>query len=722
MFKTLRDAWSIPEIRKKLLYTLLMLLIFRLGSAVVVPFLDTSTVSTWMASNATGGNFLEYLDIITGGALSQATVFSLSITPYINASIIMQLLTYALPPLERMRDEGEEGQKKLNKITAAVSLALSVFMSFAYYLTLKNQMNAVVDGGSKAANVFIAFVIILSFIAGTSIVVWMGNQINDKGIGNGISMLLFAGILARFPVMAGTLGELTKNEPQRYFFESLGILVLFIAMIAFIVFMNASERRIPIQYAKRVVGRKQYGGQSTHIPVKVCMSGVMPIIFAMSFMSLPSTISLFKPVYTDPTGFWQKFYNGFINFFNTRTWTYALIYFILIIAFNYFYVSMQYNPIEIANNLFGQGFLNFQNIFLPVGISFFVFQSMSYTIDICRGQLKPLNNWADYLFYLSFFPQLVAGPIVRAKDFIPQIRQNPLRVTREMFGMGVFLILIGLFKKAVISDYISLNFVDRIFDEQLLYSGFECLMGIYGYALQIYCDFSGYSDMAIGIALLLGFRFPKNFDAPYKSATITEFWRRWHISLSTWLRDYLYISLGGNRKGRIRTYFNLLVTMLLGGLWHGAAVRFILWGALHGIALALHKLWLSVVPGSKATGAEMRWFWRIPGIFFTFNLVCFGWLMFRAESMKTVQLMLHQIFTNFNPSVIPQVLEGYAGIFLLVGIGYLLHMLPDRCDRWAQRFVTSLPTVVQVLLAACVIWLVMQVKSSDIQPFIYFQF
>lgn len=328
-----------------------MLLIFRLGSAVVVPFLDTSTVSTWMASNATGGNFLEYLDIITGGALSQATVFSLSITPYINASIIMQLLTYALPPLERMRDEGEEGQKKLNKITAAVSLALSVFMSFAYYLTLKNQMNAVVDGGSKAANVFIAFVIILSFIAGTSIVVWMGNQINDKGIGNGISMLLFAGILARFPVMAGTLGELTKNEPQRYFFESLGILVLFIAMIAFIVFMNASERRIPIQYAKRVVGRKQYGGQSTHIPVKVCMSGVMPIIFAMSFMSLPSTISLFKPVYTDPTGFWQKFYNGFINFFNTRTWTYALIYFILIIAFNYFYVSMQYNPIEIANNL-----------------------------------------------------------------------------------------------------------------------------------------------------------------------------------------------------------------------------------------------------------------------------------------------------------------------------------------------------------------------------------
>ena len=270
--------------------------------------------------------------------------------------------------------------------------------------------------------------------------------------------------------------------------------------------------------------------------------------------------------------------------------------------------------VDIANQMFGQGFLQFQNIFLPVGISFFVFQSMSYTIDIYRGQLKPLGNWCDYLFYLSFFPQLVAGPIVRARDFIPQIRRNPVVVTREMFGTGVFLILTGLFKKAIISDYISLNFVDRIFDEPLLYSGFECLAGIYGYALQIYCDFSGYSDMAIGIALLLGFRFPKNFDAPYKSATITEFWRRWHISLSSWLRDYLYISLGGNRKGKLRTYGNLLVTMVLGGLWHGAAIRFILWGTLHGVALALHKLWMAVVPGAKATGAQMHWWSRAAGL------------------------------------------------------------------------------------------------------------
>ena len=377
--------------------------------------------------------------------------------------------------------------------------------------------------------------------------------------------------------------------------------------------------------------------------------------------------------------------------------------------------------IEIANQMFGQGFLQFRNIFLPVGISFFVFQSMSYTIDVYRGQLQPLRNWLDYLFYLSFFPQLVAGPIVRARDFIPQIRREPF-VSREMFGTGVFLILTGLFKKAIISDYISLNFVDRVFDEPLLYTGFECLAGIYGYALQIYCDFSGYSDMAIGIALLLGFHFPKNFDAPYKSATITEFWRRWHISLSSWLRDYLYISLGGNRKGRLRTYVNLLLTMLLGGLWHGAAVRFILWGALHGAALALHKVWLRVVPGAKATGAQMHGWSRILGMLLTFHLVCFGWLMFRAESMQTVGLMLHQIFHNFHAAMIPQVISGYAGVFALIAAGYLLHLLPARVDATAQRLVTYAPLVLQILMAAAMIWCVMQIKSSDIQPFIYFQF
>ena len=378
--------------------------------------------------------------------------------------------------------------------------------------------------------------------------------------------------------------------------------------------------------------------------------------------------------------------------------------------------------IEIARDLFGAGFLEFQNIFLPVGISFFLFQSLSYTIDIYRGSLKPVDRWGDYLFYLSFFPQLVAGPIVRARDFLVQIRQNPIAVSREMFGTGIYLITIGLFKKAVISDYISLNFVDRIFDDPALYSGMECLAAVYGYALQIYCDFSGYSDMAIGIALLLGFRFPKNFDAPYKSATITEFWRRWHISLSMWLRDYLYISLGGNRKGRLRTYFNLLVTMVLGGLWHGAAIRFVLWGTLHGVALALHKLWMALVPGAKATGSQMHWWSRAAGMLLTFNIVCLGWLMFRAESMQTVSLMLHQIFENFNAAMIPQVVTGYAAVFALIAAGYILHLLPSAVDAVAQRIVVHAPLVLQVLMAAAMIWCVMQIKSSDIQPFIYFQF
>lgn len=356
MFQTLKRAWSVPEIRKKLLYTLLMVIIFRLGSAIAVPYLNTEVVNAWMDSNAIDGNFLEYLNTITGGALSQATIFSLSITPYINASIIMQLLTYALPPLERLRDEGEEGRKKLNKITAAVALILSVVLGLGYYLILR-RMEGVKDADGNLLGdalkyadggygIFAAFVIVTTFVAGASFVVWMGNRISDKGIGNGVSMLLFAGIAARFPVDAGKLIGYTIDEPSKYLWVTLGYLVFIIFEFAFIVFMNEAERRIPIQYAKRVVGRKQYGGQKTHIPMKVMMSGVMPIIFAMSFMALPQTIQIFKENPHD-----NSFYSKFCDFFSTRSLGYAAIYFVLIIAFNYFYVSIQYNPVEIANNL-----------------------------------------------------------------------------------------------------------------------------------------------------------------------------------------------------------------------------------------------------------------------------------------------------------------------------------------------------------------------------------
>ncbi len=378
--------------------------------------------------------------------------------------------------------------------------------------------------------------------------------------------------------------------------------------------------------------------------------------------------------------------------------------------------------IGIINDLGGGDALDFKNIFLPVGISFYVFQSLSYTIDVYRGHITPTRSWLDYLFFLSFFPVLLAGPIVRARDFLPQIRQSPLVVTRRMFGRAVFLIMSGLIKKAIISDYISLNFVDRVFDDPTLYSGVENLVGLYGYALQIYCDFSGYSDMAIGLALMLGFRFNRNFYSPYKSATITEFWRRWHISLSSWLRDYLYISLGGNRKGKVRTYLNLAITMLLGGLWHGAALRFVLWGAIHGVSLAVHKLLMNYFPSLKPTGEGMTRAGRIFGILVTFHLVCVSWIFFRAKDMSTGMQMLSQIFTNFHGAMLPQLVAGYAGVMILIVLGYALHFMPSRWELANERRVTAMPLWLQAVVTAAIIFVIMQVKSAEIQPFIYFQF
>ena len=344
MLKTFVNAWKVPELRNKLLYTLLIILIFRIGCHVPVPFISAEAISTLFAE----GNFLSYMNTLSGGALAEATVFSLAIQPYINASIIVQLLTYALPPLENLQKEGESGRKKLQKISSFVALAIALIMSYAYYLTLRNNNAIQYTGGFKG--VFTAAVIILAFSAGASLVVWLGNRINERGIGNGISMILFAGIVSRGPTAIMNMFVNASTNKKMYIAIPF-ILIMFVVMIGFIVFMNESERRIPIQYAKRVVGRKQYGGQSTHIPIKVAMSGVMPIIFAMAIMSLPATIAMFKPVDPTPETFGQKFYAGFINFFSYNSPWYAVIYFVLIIAFNYFYVSMQYNPIEIANNL-----------------------------------------------------------------------------------------------------------------------------------------------------------------------------------------------------------------------------------------------------------------------------------------------------------------------------------------------------------------------------------
>ena len=348
MFETLRNAWKTPELRKKLLYTLLIIVIFRLGCAIPVPFLDPNALSNIVQD----GNIFGYLDMLSGGALSKGTVFALSIQPYINASIIVQLLTYALPPLENLQKEGEEGRKKIQKITGYVALAISLVMSYAYYLTMR-KMGAV-DYTSGFEGVFAAIVIMAVFTAGSNLIVFLGNLVNENGIGNGISIILFAGIVARCPSDVKDMIELAISDPNKYVFPVIFVLLIYVVMIGFIVLMNEAERRIPIQYAKRVVGRKQYGGQNTHIPVKIAMSGVMPIIFAMAFMSIPQTIEMFVAAPTGDPATWsfgQKFYHGFLNFFNYSSGWYAVIYFILIIAFNYFYVSMQYNPIEIANNL-----------------------------------------------------------------------------------------------------------------------------------------------------------------------------------------------------------------------------------------------------------------------------------------------------------------------------------------------------------------------------------
>lgn len=358
------------------------------------------------------------------------------------------------------------------------------------------------------------------------------------------------------------------------------------------------------------------------------------------------------------------------------------------------------------------------DIFLPVGVSFFTFQSLSYTLDVYRGQLKPVDSILDYAFFVSFFPQLVAGPIVRASDFLPQIAR-PTLVTHDMLGKGVFLIGCGLFKKAVISDYISTNFVDRVFDAPALYSGIENLFAVYGYALQIYCDFSGYSDMAIGLALLLGFRFPMNFDSPYQSRNISEFWRRWHISLSSWLRDYLYIPLGGNRKGMKRTYANQMITMLLGGLWHGASWRFVIWGGLHGLALSAHKYYRARF-GKKHHTATTRW--RVASTFLTFHFVCFCWIFFRAPDLSSVSLMLSRIFFHFDTALLPEIVSGYSGVMMLMVIGYVLHFIPREAEAAAQESVTRMSLIGKAAFLVSVIFLVVQAKSAGIQPFIYFQF
>lgn len=424
--------------------------------------------------------------------------------------------------------------------------------------------------------------------------------------------------------------------------------------------------------------------------------------FILLLVATAADFTLARMIYSSRDRFWRKFYIVLTLVVNLGMLGYFKYTNFLLGSF-FSFTNQDFQPFD---------------IFLPVGISFFTFQSLSYTIDVYRGNLKPLDSILDYAFFVSFFPQLVAGPIVRASDFLPQIHK-PTLVTDEMFGKGVFLIGCGLFKKAIISDYISTNFVDRVFDAPALYSGIENLFAVYGYALQIYCDFSGYSDMAIGLALLLGFRFPMNFDSPYQSRSLTEFWRRWHISLSSWLRDYVYISVGGNRKGRGRTYANLMLTMLLGGLWHGASWRFILWGALHGFGLTVEKSLRSAFPRFASPAVGIR---RFISIVLTFHFVCFCWIFFRAADMATVGEILRQIFFHFNAKLLPDFISGYTVVLMLMVIGFLLHFLPREAEIAAADTVVNMPLAGKAAFMIMIIVWVIQTKSAGIQPFIYFQF
>ncbi|HIX04526.1 MAG TPA: preprotein translocase subunit SecY [Candidatus Fournierella pullicola] len=344
MFDTFRNAWKIPELRKKILFTLMILVIFRLGCAISVPYVNVDALELFRQLGGSG-NMLDYLNMMSGGALSQCAIFALSVSPYINASIIIQLLTVAIPALERLSKEGEEGRRKLTRITRYTGAGIGVAMSIGYYMVLRSWGVLTYNTGWEAW--FSAVVIVLSFAAGSQLLTWMGEQIDDKGIGNGVSLLIFVGIISRWSDVIGSvqalLAEAADGKPQYYVYIPV-IAILAIAAVVFVVILTNGERRIPVQYAKRVVGRKMYGGQASHIPIKVNMSGVMPVIFASTLCSIPNMIGSLLQV---KSSFWVAFF----DVFNYNSVLYAVIYLLLILAFNYFYVAIQYNPVEIANNL-----------------------------------------------------------------------------------------------------------------------------------------------------------------------------------------------------------------------------------------------------------------------------------------------------------------------------------------------------------------------------------
>jgi len=378
--------------------------------------------------------------------------------------------------------------------------------------------------------------------------------------------------------------------------------------------------------------------------------------------------------------------------------------------------------------------LPFLEIILPVGISFFTFQGISYVVDVYRKEIEPVKSPLDIFLYISFFPQLVAGPIVRAADFLPQLKQEP-RLNKPMVSLGVVLILVGLFKKMVIANYLATELVDTVFFDPSAYAAPDLILAVYAYAVQIYCDFSGYSDIAIGIAALLGYRFKWNFNQPYRAASLREFWRRWHISLTEWLRDYLYKPLGGSRGGAMKTYRNLLLTMLLGGIWHGAAWTFIIWGIIHGGTLALERIMkgffvdtatelalarpargalsAAVVPEAR----KRSWWAHGAGVLITFHIVCLAWIFFRAENLEFALGYLTGLTNWSDPA---QFLQPF--LVLMVAFSLMAHFTPnDLVVRMSGLLERRGALVLGVVLGFGIL-LIESVAPEGVAPFIYFQF
>jgi D-alanyl-lipoteichoic acid acyltransferase DltB (MBOAT superfamily) len=403
-------------------------------------------------------------------------------------------------------------------------------------------------------------------------------------------------------------------------------------------------------------------------------------------------------------------------------------------------------------------------LLLPVGVSFFTFQSLSYTIDMYRGKVKPVNNIFDYGFFVCFFPHLVAGPIVKAHDFLYQIYQ-PYRLSRQEFGLALFWIING-FAKKIVADYIATNYIDRIFENPNFYSGIETIFGIFGYSLQIYMDFSGYTDIAIGLALVLGYRLKTNFKSPYKATSTSEFWKRWHISLSSWLQEYLYIPLGGNRQGTIGSYLaialiavfmvllsgkiwlifvlggaalllglmafvipkmrtiintdvNLMVTMLLGGLWHGSSWMFLIWGGLNGLGLVIHKAWKKLGFSVDERGKPLL---KFALMFVTLTFISFTRIWFRSDNLETVNTIFYRIWNFFGLESLLAILWGYKWVFLVMLAGYIIHWIPESIKEKYRSWFASQSYVTMGTIVVIVVFLMYQLMSGEMQPFIYFQF